>query len=70
MKVASILVPQAKPLYPCLLLEKALFDPGGSSVVMYSNPFTYAQSRMMCIMGIIIHLVKLKLMCKRIQMVQ
>jgi len=25
---------------------------------------------MMCIMGIIIHLVKLKLICKRIQMVQ
>ena len=27
-------------------------------------------SKVMCIMGIIIHLVKLKLMCKRIQMVQ
>jgi hypothetical protein len=26
--------------------------------------------KLMCIMGIIIHLVKLKLMCKRIQMVQ
>ena len=34
MKVASILIPQAKPLYPCLLFEKTLFSPDGRSVFM------------------------------------
>ena len=41
MKVTSILVPQAKSLYPCLLLEKTLFDPDNSNVVC-----TTALSRM------------------------
>jgi len=34
MKVASIPVPQAKPLYPCLLHEKTLFSLDGSTTTL------------------------------------
>ena len=38
-KVASILIPQAKPLYPCLLFEKTLFSPDDRSVVTKLDSF-------------------------------
>ena len=43
-KVASILIPQAKPLYPCLLFVKTLFSPDGRSVFMNIIPFSHAQN--------------------------